>query len=141
MFVFCDSGMNSELGGGIGEVSRAVSTNQSSKKFPNTRLCLAAVKIIINLLQLKSPHCISVVNLKTFTSFRVLNRACLPRTLFINTPRRHFQAATSRYIRNMATLDDKCRSLIQKAYPGAIQAEADMIKLSSSMFPKAEVID
>lgn len=39
----------------------------------------------------------------------------------------------------MATLDDKSRSLIQKAYPEAIQAEADMIKLSVSIFPKAEV--
>ncbi|KAF1347998.1 hypothetical protein BDV97DRAFT_298463 [Delphinella strobiligena] len=38
----------------------------------------------------------------------------------------------------MASLDDKSRSLIQKAYPEAIQAEADMVKLSSSMFPKAE---
>ncbi|GAB7355933.1 hypothetical protein MBLNU459_g6572t1 [Dothideomycetes sp. NU459] len=38
----------------------------------------------------------------------------------------------------MASLDDKSRSLLQKAYPQTPELEGDIIKLSSSIFPKAE---
>jgi hypothetical protein len=43
------------------------------------------------------------------------------------------------HVRNMASLDDKSRALLQKAYPQTPELEGDMIKLSQSLFPKAEV--
>jgi hypothetical protein len=92
-----------------------------------------------------------VVNLKAYTSFRALSRACATlrhttktgqkpvRASFNSASQALFINKSPLYTSNMASLDDKSRSLIQKAYPEAIQAEADMIKLSSTMFPKAEV--
>ncbi|KAI4853134.1 nucleic acid-binding protein [Aureobasidium sp. EXF-8845] len=38
----------------------------------------------------------------------------------------------------MASLDDKSRALLQKAYPQTPELEGDMIKLSQSLFPKVE---
>lgn len=94
---------------------------------------------------------IPVVNLKAYTSFRALSRACATlrhttktsqkpvRASFNSASQALFINRAPLYTSKMASLDDKSRSLIQKAYPEAIQAEADMIKLSSTMFPKAEV--
>ncbi|KAG9779478.1 nucleic acid-binding protein, partial [Aureobasidium melanogenum] len=57
--------------------------------------------------------------------------------LYRYTPRLQSITSTT-HVRNMATLDDKSRALLQKAYPQTPELEGDMIKLSQSLFPKAE---
>lgn len=80
----------------------------------------------------------SAVKLKTFRSWRVLAGACKVRRIpHPHQTLRPFQSTPR--IANMAAiqLDDKAKSLITKTYPQA--NESDPVKLSSAVFPTAEV--
>lgn len=48
---------------------------------------------------------------------------------------------TNASIRNMSSigLDDKVKSLVEKSYPQAKDADSDPVKLSQALFPSAEV--
>lgn len=82
------------------------------------------------------------VNLKSIQFSRQLVRAINTSTR-LSPLRRHATkplfVSQITHVRTMASLDDKSRALLQKAYPQTPELEGDMIKLSSSLFPKAEV--
>ena len=69
---------------------------------------------------------------------RALNTSARLSPLHRHVRKLQFTSAIT-HVRNMASLDDKSRALLQKAYPQTPELEGDMIKLSQSLFPKAEV--
>jgi hypothetical protein len=69
---------------------------------------------------------------------RALNTSARLSPLYRHTRKLQFTPAIT-HVRTMASLDDKSRALLQKAYPQTPELEGDMIKLSQSLFPKAEV--
>jgi hypothetical protein len=69
---------------------------------------------------------------------RALNTSARLSPLYRHTRNLQFIPAIT-HVRTMASLDDKSRALLQKAYPQSPELEGDMIKLSQSLFPKAEV--